>query len=72
MLVESAHGLAPRPVIVIRISIGTFEWVRPVAGLVQLVSPAQVAVVPEIPLNGMECRVPSRPARGGAIELGPQ
>jgi hypothetical protein len=73
MLVDVAHGVAPRLEAVRRISIGTlYGPAEPGPGLVQLEVPAQVAVVPLMPLNVRVWRAPSRPAAGSAVESGPQ
>lgn len=50
MPVDGTQGCPPE-VIVRRSWMGTLAWSVPVAGSVQFVTPAQVAVVPPMPLN---------------------
>lgn len=71
-LPDVTHGVASRPVMVIRSWIGTFVCTVPVVGFVQLVVPAHVAVVPEMLLKVSAWFVPSRPATGSAVRDGPQ
>ena len=71
-LAEVTHGVPPRPVMVMRISIGTLCGpAAPGPGLVHVVVPAHVAMVPLIPLNVSASGVPSRAAVGSAAEDGP-
>jgi hypothetical protein len=72
-LVESTHGFEPRPVMVITIRTGTVCGPTvPGPGLVQLVLPCQVAVVPLMPVKVRGSSVPSSAPCGSEAEDGPQ